>query len=587
MTARTVRIPRPEELEVFLRELQPLVPTALFEIAQALVGAVQMLYGLLEKRRYSLARLRRLLFGAKTEKMGRLAPRQPNSAAGKTPGPKVPRRKGKGHGRNNLKTDFPGAQRIRVPHPTLVAGCRCEGCGDGRMYPTNRCASVPRITGQAFLVMQIFEPEGWRCNACQQVVWAPLPQEAKGPKYDATAKSMLAVLNYANGMPFHRIEQHQKAMGIPVPQSVQWEQVSDLADKVAPVHAALIEVAARGEIVHNDDTHAKILAKAVAARADSEAEANNKKSKKPRTGTFTTGIVAQSSGHTIALFVTGHQHAGENLRDLLRHRPADAAPPIQMCDGLDHNCPAGFKTLLANCLAHGRRKIVDMASFFPQECLHVLEALKAVYATDALAKEQKLSSEGRLELHQEKSGPVLEELHSWIESQFSEKRTEPNSGLGQAFKYLLKRWQPLTLFLRVAGAPLDNNINERALKMAIRRRRNSLFYKTPRGAAVGDCLMSLIYTCTLAGVNSFDYLTVLQQHLEAVQADPTSWLPWNYKTTRDLAAAVKAENSPAASVQPPPQRQPGQSPATACFGFPFVAGPGKLAAPASSQPGAG
>ena len=65
---------------------------------------------------------------------------------------------------------------------------------------------------------------------------------------------------------------------------------------------------------------------------------------------------------------------------------------------------------------------------------------------------------------------------------------------------MLKHWQKLTLFLRVPGPPLDNNICERALKMAIRHRKNSLFYKTLRGAAVGDLYMSLIHTCYLSGV---------------------------------------------------------------------------------------
>jgi hypothetical protein len=94
----------------------------------------------------------------------------------------------------------------------------------------------------------------------------------------------------------------------------------------------------------------------------------------------------------------------------------------------------------------------------------------------------------------------------------------------------------LTLFLRVPGAPLDNNICERALKMAIRHRKNSLFYKTTRGARVGDIFMSLIHTCRLCGANSFDYLTELERHTEEVASNPGDWMPWNYRQT--LAAAT-------------------------------------------------
>jgi hypothetical protein len=131
--------------------------------------------------------------------------------------------------------------------------------------------------------------------------------------------------------------------------------------------------------------------------------------------------------------------------------------------------------------------------------------------------------------HQAQSAPLLHDLQRWINEQFDQRRVEPNSGLGQALRYFLKHWSGLTLFLRQAGAPLDNNIVERALKRAIRHRNNSLFYKTPNGAQAGDIYMSLIHTCALGQVNPFEYLQALQLHVEEVQATPALWLPWNYR----------------------------------------------------------
>ena len=87
------------------------------------------------------------------------------------------------------------------------------------------------------------------------------------------------------------------------------------------------------------------------------------------------------------------------------------------------------------------------------------------------------------------------------------------------------------MFLRQAGAPLDNNVCERALKKAILHRKNALFYKTQNGARVGDLFMSLIYTCQLNEVNPFDYLTQLQEHDEELAANPERWMPWNYRQT--------------------------------------------------------
>ena len=214
---------------------------------------------------------------------------------------------------------------------------------------------------------------------------------------------------------------------------------------------------------------------------------------------------------------------------MLAHRAEELPPTIQMCDALSRNLPGELQTILADCLAHARRRFVDVYDRFPEVCRHLLESLAAVYRNDAFARERQLSPEARLRFHQEASGPTMQALHDWLERQLGEKRTEPNSALGDAIGYTLKHWEELTLFLRQAGAPLDNNVCERALKKAILHRKNALFYKTRNGAKVGDLFMSLIYTCQLNEANPFDYLTELQQHTEAQAVCPEGWMPWNYR----------------------------------------------------------
>jgi hypothetical protein len=113
--------------------------------------------------------------------------------------------------------------------------------------------------------------------------------------------------------------------------------------------------------------------------------------------------------------------------------------------------------------------------------------------------------------------------------QLRQRLVEPNSGLGQAIQYMRRHWRKLTQFLKVAGAPLDNNICERALKLAILHRKNALFYKTHNGAHVGDLFMSLIHTCRLGGVDPFAYLNALQRHAVELAAAPAKWMPWNYR----------------------------------------------------------
>jgi hypothetical protein len=301
--------------------------------------------------------------------------------------------------------------------------------------------------------------------------------------------------------------------------------VAGAAEKTTPAYEEIVRQGAQGTVLHNDDTTMKILELERQAKRD----AMEDKDSGERTGVFTTGIVSVDSGHRIALFFTGRKHAGENLESVLARRAAELGPPVQMCDLLSRNTSGDFETIVAGCISHSRRRYVDVAENFPDEVRHVLEELKKVYKNDAVAREEEMTPEQRLAFHQAKSGPVMENLDEWLTQQFEEKKVEPNSSLGEAIQFMQDHWDKLTLFLRVPGAPLDNNICERALKKAILHRKNAYFYKTENGARVGDMHMTFIHTSELNGVDAFGYLVALQRHADEVEKAPGEWMPWNYK----------------------------------------------------------
>jgi hypothetical protein len=165
---------------------------------------------------------------------------------------------------------------------------------------------------------------------------------------------------------------------------------------------------------------------------------------------------------------------------------------------------------------------------FPVEARHIITVLNQVFEHEAVTRAEALPAAERLAYHQAHSGPLLATLHAWLEHQFQDRRVEPNSSLGKAFSYLLNHWETLTQFLRVPGAPIDTNTVERALKLLIRQRKNSLFYASEHSAYVASLLTSLIATCVQAGVNALEYLVALQTHRPAVFRQPAAWLPWNY-----------------------------------------------------------
>jgi hypothetical protein len=176
-------------------------------------------------------------------------------------------------------------------------------------------------------------------------------------KYDATSASMIGMLKYGGGFPFNRLHRLQESMGIPLPAATQWEIVESASKKMQPAYDELQRQAAQGELLHQDDTPMKILAHMGKRRQERGRQ-------KKRTGIFTSGIVSKVGKYLIALFFTGLRHAGENLQALLERRGRNLARPIQMCDALSRNMPKALKTILANCLAHGRRKFVDAAANF-------------------------------------------------------------------------------------------------------------------------------------------------------------------------------------------------------------------------------
>jgi hypothetical protein len=514
------------------------------ELIRAVFQSYAYMTDLVEDKNTSIRRLRQLLFGARTEKTDAVVPRsegevgddqlnapdeftsEPDEADTTSP---------QDHGRNGADA-YRGAEQIDVPHESLRAGDACPECEQGKVYEVACPGVLVRIVGQAPLHAKVYQLQKLRCHLCGKVFTAEPPEDAGARKYDATAGSMIALLKYGSGMPFNRAAGLQRYLEIPLPASTQWDVIAAFAPSAAPACEALITHAAQGDVLHNDDTTVKILE--LMGKRAKQKSADDDDDLAGRTGLFTSGVVATRDGHRLALFFSGRQHAGENLADVLRHRFEELQRPIKMCDALSRNLPGELETIVANCLTHGRRRFVDVFDRFPDECEYVLQALKIVYRTDAEARKRKLSPAQRLQLHRTKSGQAMTRLHIWLQRQFDEKLVEPNSALGEAISYMLKHWEKLTRFLQVPGAPLDNNICERALKKAILHRKNALFYKTQRGAQIGDMYMSLIYTCELCDVSPFDYLTELHRNADRVAADPDNWLPWNYRAAVDADIAL-------------------------------------------------
>lgn len=494
-------------------------------LVERLLRLLLELVRVIEAKNVTISRLKRWLFGSgsdrRSEPEAETKPEAGEAGEKSTPGGPSEKPKVKGHGRLKAES-YVGAERVECRHRELAVGGQCPGAGcRGKLHRLSEGAVFIRLTGQPLVGATRFDQEVLRCGSCQTRYVAPLPAGVAAEKYDVTADAAMVLAKYGAGLPFHRLARMQAGFGIPVPEAVQWERAEALAQVALPVYLELEREAARAEVLYQDDTGVRIL------KPDG---------KEGRTSQQTTGMVAEVGDHRVALYRSGANHAGENASTLLQHRPVELGPVIRMGDALAANrSPQVENVVEAVCLAHARRQFVDIEAFFPQECAVVLDAIDQVYEVDRQTRG--MTALARLAFHQEHSQPVVDGLRKWMVEQLSTRQVEPNGSLGKALAYLERHEKGLTQYLRVAGAPIDNNPAERALKRPILQRKNAYFYRTSHGAAIGDLWTSLLESCRLNGVPEFAYLVALGRAGRAVRAAPRDWLPWVWAERQRAAAA--------------------------------------------------
>ena len=208
------------------------------ELMRQIFDSYAHLFEIVGDKNTTIAKLRKLLFGASSEKtdkvvgntkesaMSRMTSGDdnasdkhaaPNDSAATDEEPRP------GHGRYGAD-DYPGADQVDVPHPTLCAGDDCPECQDGTLYEKEPSVFV-RFVGQAPLQATVYRMQRLRCHLCGKVFTAPAPDGVGDEKYDHTVASMIGLLKYGSGFPFNRQQRLQGNCEIPLAASTQWEIV--------------------------------------------------------------------------------------------------------------------------------------------------------------------------------------------------------------------------------------------------------------------------------------------------------------------------------------------------------------------------
>ena len=147
-----------------------------YELLKALVLAYVYILLQLSKKGAAISRLKKMLFGASTEKTEALIgedeedPLSPDGeASGESPEDTNvehhPPKQRKGHGRHGASA-YRGAEKIAVAHPFLHTGDDCPDCQQGVLYDMSCPGVLIRITGQAPVQAKVYQLQKLRCHLC-------------------------------------------------------------------------------------------------------------------------------------------------------------------------------------------------------------------------------------------------------------------------------------------------------------------------------------------------------------------------------------------------------------------------------------
>ena len=183
--------------------------------------------------------------------------------------------------------------------------------------------------------------------------------------------------------------------------------------------------------------------------------------------------------------------------------------------------------------------------------LRIHAATRSPLAAEALARIGKLyeieaelrgqPAEHRRAVRQQRSRPIIEALHGWLQEQLP--RLSASSALGDAMRYALRHWAGLAKFLDDGRIELDTNTVERGMRPVALARKNALFAGSDGAAEHWAIAMTLITTAKLNGVEPLAWLTDVLERLvsgRTRQHEIAQLLPWHWRPPDAVALAQAA-----------------------------------------------
>jgi transposase len=474
----------------------------------------------IEKITFELARLKSWRFGARSERMTAeqcelfaetLAADEADlqaqlvalQATCPQPVPSEPAAKRKPR-REPLPQHLPRVdQRVEPDNTTCECGQPMRRVGED---VSERLDIIP---AQFFVQRQIRGK--WACACCQLLRQEPAAAQVFDNALPTPGLQAHTVISrFVDHLPYYRQEQINARSGVHTPRATLASWAGQTGAQLEPLFEVHRDFVLSSRVLHGDETTVKLL------------DPGAGKTRTAYMWAYARGAFDPQPG-VVYDFCTGRgaKYPFEFLRGWTG---------TLVCDGY-----AGYdKALLlddrfdAGCFAHSRRKFDELVKANASAvAAQAIQRIAWLYRVEADARD--LTAEQRLQMRQERSRLMCDELHVWLKLERS--RVPDGSGIAGAIDYSLRRWEALTRFLTDGEVPIDNNHLENQMRPWALGRKNWLFVGSELAGQRAAMIMSLLQSAKLNAADPWLYLkdvltrlpTHLNKHIKELL--PHRWKP--------------------------------------------------------------
>src|SRR5271168_3111290 len=471
----------------------------------------------IEHLKLLIAKLRRLQFGRKSEKLEREiaqlelrldeleATQAEKVATSQTPAA-APVAHAARSARRPLPEHLPRETRKYPPKHTA-----CPDCGGELKHLGEDVSEMLEYVPARFKVIRQVRPK-LACACCERIVQAEAP--SRPIERGLAGPGLLAhvlVSKYCDHLPLYRQSEIYAREGVELDRSTMAEWVGGCSRLMEPLVEALRRHVMNAEKLHADDTPVPVLAP------------GNGKTKTGRLWTYVRDDRPWGDQSPPAVWFAytpdrKGEHPLAHLREFTGTLQADGYAGYEAIY-------RGGRVKEAACMAHVRRPFYELYEAHKSAVAkETLERIAALYVIEDEIRGR--SAEERRDVRNARSRPLLESLKQWFEETLG--KLSRKSDTTKAIRYALGRWEALMRFCDDGHLEIDNNAAERSLRAVVLGRKNYLFHGSDAGGERAAAIYGLIGTAKLNELNPEAYLRAV---LSRIADHPINrideLLPWN------------------------------------------------------------